>query len=284
MFRREPITRSTSLFCTVKFPARSPTVPGRPPNSGKSLAIASIAVQAGTTGTPSVSTTSSRSSVACESRIPEPIMTTGRFAAASRSTISINAASSLVSGRFAGSRTPLRLSPLRGRGGVLGMPRSPRSELLRRGTIADDGTGVITPAPAQADNPATPWNDVTGLNPDGTPAVDPNAPKKSLDEVLATALAREPGDVPAFMSFDEDRPVVNVTSRPAAGPATAFHFQPIDQTTGEAAPPVAGHPLLEFLLQLHTDMFLGLPGMLFLGAMGLLLVAAIVSEIGRAHV
>jgi len=110
-------------------------------------------------------------------------------------------------------------------------------------------------------------------------AASPDGPKKSLDEVLATALAREPGDVPAFMSFDEDRPVVNVTSRPANGPATAFHFQPIDQTTGDPAPPVAGHPLLEFLLQLHTDMFLGLPGMLFLGAMGLLLIAAIVSGV-----
>jgi uncharacterized iron-regulated membrane protein len=66
-------------------------------------------------------------------------------------------------------------------------------------------------------------------------AASPTAPKKSLDDILATALAREPGDVPAFMSFDEDRPVVNVTSRPAAGPATAFHFQPIDQTTGDPA-------------------------------------------------
>jgi len=110
-------------------------------------------------------------------------------------------------------------------------------------------------------------------------AAEPNAPKKSLDEVLAVALAREPGDVPAFMSFDEDRPVVNVTSRPEGGPATAFHFQPIDQTTGDPAPPVAGHPLLEFLLQLHTDMFLGLSGMLFLGVMGLLLIAAVVSGV-----
>jgi uncharacterized iron-regulated membrane protein len=36
---------------------------------------------------------------------------------------------------------------------------------------------------------------------------------------------------------------------------------------------------MEFLLQLHTDMFLGLPGMLFLGAMGLLLVVAVVSGV-----
>ncbi len=101
----------------------------------------------------------------------------------------------------------------------------------------------------------------------------------SLDEVLDTALARHPGEVPAFMSFDEDRPVVNVTSRMPAAPEGQYTFQPIDQTNGDAAPLVAGHPVMDFLLQLHTDMFLGLPGMLFLGAMGLLLVVAVVSGV-----
>ena len=108
---------------------------------------------------------------------------------------------------------------------------------------------------------------------------DPDGVRLSLDQVLETALARHPGDVPAFMSFDEDRPVVNVTSRAPDAPAGSFNFQPIDQTSGEAAPPVAGHPVMEFILQLHTDMFLGLGGMLFLGLMGLLLVAAVVSGV-----
>lgn len=108
-------------------------------------------------------------------------------------------------------------------------------------------------------------------NPDGQPL--------NLDEVLGVALSRHPGDLPAFMSFDEDRPVVNVTSRAPDAPDGQFNFQPIDQTSGDAAPLVAGHPLMEFLLQLHTDMFLGLPGMLFLGAMGLLLIVAVVSGV-----
>ncbi len=60
--------------------------------------------------------------------------------------------------------------------------------------------------------------------------------KLNLDQVLDVALSRHPGDVPAFVSVDEDRPVVNVTSR-------------------------------------------ALPGMLFLGAMGLLLIEAIVSGV-----
>jgi uncharacterized iron-regulated membrane protein len=111
-----------------------------------------------------------------------------------------------------------------------------------------------------------------------TPA-RPDGPKLTLDQVLETALARKPGEVPAFMSFDEDRPVVNVTSVQPGGKAGVYSFQPIDHTSGDPAPPVAGHPVMEFLLQLHTDMFLGLAGMLFLGAMGLLLIAALVSGV-----
>ena len=101
----------------------------------------------------------------------------------------------------------------------------------------------------------------------------------SSDGILDIALTNRPGEVPIFMSFDEDRPVVNVTSVDPNGPAGRYNFQPIDQTSGDAAPLVAGHPVMEFLLQLHTDMFLGLPGMLFLGAMGLLLVVAVVSGV-----
>lgn len=101
----------------------------------------------------------------------------------------------------------------------------------------------------------------------------------NLDQILDAALARHPGGVPAFMSFDEDRPVVNVTSIDPDGPAGRYTFQPIDRTSGDPAPPVSGHPVMEFLLQVHTDMFLGLPGMLFLGLMGLMLIAAVVSGV-----
>lgn len=107
----------------------------------------------------------------------------------------------------------------------------------------------------------------------------PEGPKLDLDQVLAFALARKPGEVAAFMSFDEDRPVVNVTSVKPSDKTGAYSFQPIDQTSGAPAPSVAGHPVMEVLLKLHTDMFLGLPGMLVLGAMGLLLIAALVSGV-----
>src|SRR5690606_24558345 len=115
------------------------------------------------------------------------------------------------------------------------------------------------------------------LDQDWAPAAAAEAPGLDLDQVLQTALSRHPGGAPMFMSFDEDRPVINVTSRAPGDPPGAYTFQPIDRTSGDPAPPTAGHPLTEFLLQLHTDIFLGLPGMLFLGLMGLMLALAVVS-------
>lgn len=108
----------------------------------------------------------------------------------------------------------------------------------------------------------------------------PAGPMLPLDQVLDIALTNRPGEVPIFMSFDEDRPVVNVTTAPSVdAPGSQMHFAPYDRTSGELAPQVGGVPVLEFLLQLHTDMFAGLPGMLFLGLMGLLFAASIVSGV-----
>ncbi|MBL7250313.1 PepSY-associated TM helix domain-containing protein [Alloalcanivorax sp. C16-2] len=110
-------------------------------------------------------------------------------------------------------------------------------------------------------------------------AANPGGPMLSLDRMLRAALDNRPGEVPLFMSFDTDRPVVNVTTGPTPdAPGGAMHFASFDRTSGDLVP---GHQggVMEFLLQLHTDMFLGLPGMLFLGFMGILLVAAIVSGV-----
>ncbi|MES0873208.1 PepSY-associated TM helix domain-containing protein [Sinimarinibacterium thermocellulolyticum] len=119
------------------------------------------------------------------------------------------------------------------------------------------------------------------LNPPTWQPAHPDGPHLSLDAVLAIALERRPGEVPIFMSFDVDRPVVNVTSGPTAdAPAGAMHFASFDLTSGERVPPAAvGETLMHVLLQLHTDLFLGLPGMLLLAAMGLMFVVAVVSGV-----
>jgi uncharacterized iron-regulated membrane protein len=119
-------------------------------------------------------------------------------------------------------------------------------------------------------------DDLTGHGPVLT--ATPGATLQDLDTVLDTALRARPGEVGLFMSFDTDRPVVNVTSGPRPDAlATQMHFASIARTTGAILPAAPTGGIMDIILRLHTDMFAGLPGMLFLGVMGLLFVIAIVS-------
>lgn len=109
----------------------------------------------------------------------------------------------------------------------------------------------------------------------GTPSAEGGLP---LDAMLATALAERPGEVPLFMAFSPDSPLLTVTTGPtpdAAGEDMSLLF--LDRATGASLGPAPTNPVMDFLLQLHTDMFLGLPGMWVLGAMGLLFVVALIS-------
>ena len=109
----------------------------------------------------------------------------------------------------------------------------------------------------------------------GPPSAESGVP---LDTMLAAALAERPGEVPLFMAFSQESPLLTVTTGPtpdAAGEDMTLLF--FDRATGESLGPAPGGGVMEFLLQLHTDMFLGQPGMWFLGAMGALFVIALVS-------
>lgn len=98
-----------------------------------------------------------------------------------------------------------------------------------------------------------------------------------LDDMLARALAARPGEVPVFMAFDNDRPLMTITTAPAPdSPADQMTIQIFDRSTGASAGQEE-EGVMHFILQLHTDMFLGLPGMLFLGVMGVLFVMALIS-------
>ncbi|KPP81255.1 MAG: iron uptake factor PiuB [Oceanicaulis sp. HLUCCA04] len=117
------------------------------------------------------------------------------------------------------------------------------------------------------------------LNPHEWTPANPDGPRLDLDTILDRALENRPGEVPLFMSFDTDRPVVNVTTGPVPdAPGSQMHFERFDATSGDMVPaPADAGGFMDFLLQFHTDMFLGLPGMLFLGAMGVAFLAAIIS-------
>jgi uncharacterized iron-regulated membrane protein len=102
---------------------------------------------------------------------------------------------------------------------------------------------------------------------------------KSLDEMLNKALAARPGEVPLFMAFDKEGPLMTVTTGPAGAVPSQMTIQMINRTTGEPAGAVDESGVMQILLQIHTDMYLGLGGMLFLGLMGLLFVVALVSGV-----
>ena len=63
-------------------------------------------------------------------------------------------------------------------------------------------------------------------------------PTLSLDTMMATALSGRPGEVPLYLSFDEDRPVINVTSGPRPDARDSeMHFASFDWTNAQALPP-----------------------------------------------
>ena len=101
-----------------------------------------------------------------------------------------------------------------------------------------------------------------------------------LDVMMAKALAARPGDVPMFMAFDNDQPSMTITTglHPNS-PGSEMTIQVFDRSTGRSLGKEDRSGVMPFLLNLHTDMFLGLRGMLFLGAMGLLFTAALVSGV-----
>lgn len=108
-----------------------------------------------------------------------------------------------------------------------------------------------------------------------------DAPRIDYDQVIAGALAARPGEVVRFVGFDAEDPLGAVFTAPTlVPPPLDAHAQPFDTRTGKLFPPEPPDDgFMNLMLRLHTDMFLGLPGYLFLGFMGLLLVASLVSGV-----
>jgi len=102
-------------------------------------------------------------------------------------------------------------------------------------------------------------------------------PLQSLDAAVAAAVALYPGEQPLYMSFDADRPVVNVTTGPSVkATRKEMHLTAIDLRTAEVVGPLVEEGFMHVMLRLHVDLFAGLPGELFLGFMGFLLFLSLV--------
>ena len=112
------------------------------------------------------------------------------------------------------------------------------------------------------------------------PEMPAGTPRADLDRVLATAQARHPGKVLQFLSreVDDDRLwYVTFGDTPMSEERKTVV---VDARSGDVlAEPKFDEGFIYVMFKLHVDLFAGLPGTLFLGLMGLLLVVAIVSGV-----
>lgn len=113
------------------------------------------------------------------------------------------------------------------------------------------------------------------------PPLPVGTPYVSLDDVLASAQALYPERVPQYMFREEDEQ--NSWTISLGITATSDEdtkFVTVDaRTTAVLQEPVFNEGFMYVMYKLHVDLFAGLPGMLFLGLMGLFLVIAIISGV-----
>ncbi|ACM33524.1 MULTISPECIES: PepSY-associated TM helix domain-containing protein [Diaphorobacter] len=113
------------------------------------------------------------------------------------------------------------------------------------------------------------------------PAMPADTPRASLDRILAVAQAQHPDRVVQYASQpDDSTDLWFVTLTPTPAPTDDFRSVAVDARTAEVlAQPRFDQGFMWVMLKLHVDLFAGLPGKLFLGFMGLLLVVAIISGV-----
>lgn len=113
------------------------------------------------------------------------------------------------------------------------------------------------------------------------PALPANTPRASLDQVLDTAKALHPDRVVQFASHAEDDDKVwFVTLTPTPAPTDDFKSVAVDARTAKVlVQPRFDEGFMYVMFKLHVDLFAGLPGKLFLGFMGLLLLVALVTGV-----
>lgn len=119
-----------------------------------------------------------------------------------------------------------------------------------------------------------------------TPA--PGSKPASLDAMVERARATVPENIVSGVFLNPDRPEITVfmppswqavVDRPFDTAAVSYDAVSGGERSRSGDETNAAAGFLELMLRLHVDMFLLLPGQLFLGLMGLLFLAAIVSGV-----
>jgi uncharacterized iron-regulated membrane protein len=108
-----------------------------------------------------------------------------------------------------------------------------------------------------------------------------STPPPSLDRVIAAGRARYPHKVMMYMSQEPDEPALWFLTMGEHATDPDFKSVAIDARTARfvGEPPIEGGGVMQFIFHLHVDLFAGVWGKLFLGAMGMLLLTAIVSGV-----
>jgi uncharacterized iron-regulated membrane protein len=111
------------------------------------------------------------------------------------------------------------------------------------------------------------------------PAMPPGTLPADLDRVVAAALAQRPGEVVQYLIWEDDPAILRLSMAPSpTAPPDALRTVLVDARTAVVLEePRDREGFLYWMLRLHTDLFAGIPGKLFLGAMGLFFVVATVS-------
>ncbi|MFN4329233.1 MAG: PepSY-associated TM helix domain-containing protein [Limnobacter sp.] len=105
--------------------------------------------------------------------------------------------------------------------------------------------------------------------------------RANLDNVLATAVSHYPDKGGMFMSQDQDDDRVwYVTLAPAPDSESGIKQVAVDARSGDALGQLRLEGgVMNVIESIHVDLLMGLPGMLFLGGMGVLLVLSLVSGV-----
>jgi uncharacterized iron-regulated membrane protein len=102
----------------------------------------------------------------------------------------------------------------------------------------------------------------------------------TTQRIANAALAADPGRVLQYIAWDKDEPgvVTAFTNNAPDGRPDDATVRAFDAVSAKPLGRVGAGPML-IVLKLHTDMFAGQAGKLFLGAMGLVFITAIVSGV-----
>lgn len=113
-------------------------------------------------------------------------------------------------------------------------------------------------------------------------SVPAGTPRASIDTVLESARTKRPGEFVQFAVWEAHAPdVVLLSVAPTRdAPPDGNRIVRVDAHTAQVLDDVSPEGrLTTFLLKLHTEMFAGFYGKLFLGLMGLMFIMAIVSGV-----